>query len=106
MIDIFSKLSKEQRRLIEDRLTNLTEFVSLCRQFPDGDMPAEVSTACRESADFAAFMIIDLCAILSGMTNAQRSFLREAYNAGLSFKEVFEDLEGVLFAPEADAAEA
>ena len=69
-------------------------------------MPAEVSTACRESADFAAFMIIDLCAILSGMTNAQRSFLREAYNAGLSFKEVFGDLEGVLFAPEADAAEA
>lgn len=106
MKDLFLNISDEQKELIEDRLARLTQFISLCRQFPDGDMPEEVTIACRESANYAAFMIIDLCGLLTGMTEAQRAFMSDAWDSGMSFREVFEHLDGVIFTPETDVAEA
>jgi hypothetical protein len=106
MKDLFENISDYQRKQISDRLTMLTQFVNLCRQFPDHELPAEVSTACRESADFAAFLIIDLCALISGMSEEQRAFMSHALDNGLSYDEMFENLAAFTKMQSTEQAEA
>jgi hypothetical protein len=106
MKDLLLNISEEQRSQISDRITKLTHFVNLCRQFPDHALPAEVSTACRESADYAAFLIVDLCGLLSGMSDRQRALMTAALDEGLSFDDMFESLAAYTMASQAGQAEA
>lgn len=106
MKDLLENISDYQRKQISDRITKLTHFVNLCRLFPDHELPAEVSTACRESADFAAFLIVDLCGLLSGMSEEQRAFMSHALDNGLSFDEMFENLAAFTKMASTEQAEA
>ena len=103
MIDVYSKMTSEQRLEVESALHGLGVFLGIIRMFPNSEIPAEVSVALKDSADQAARYVVDLCALLTGMSAKQRQIMLDSLDEGLTFEEMMDSMVAQILQTGADA---